>query len=165
MSSARTDKVYVINPTFSFKKLPRIGVEHFVINLHWSTSNVNTIIDTRQANGIVISKDAITGLAADIAPVLVQIPGHSKERLKKEKLEEKERRKQERERKKVEQQAGKKGGVSRRPKTGTYYLMYVSTVKSYTCDVNTKNKDTRTLGASERIPVFGQNCNCSGKHR
>lgn len=64
-----------VNAKISLRKPPRVGVEQLVLNLHWSTCNVNNIIDIRQANSVVISKDAKACVAADIPPV--QMPGHS----------------------------------------------------------------------------------------
>jgi len=63
-----------INAPLSLKKPPRVGVHQFVINLHWSTANVNLIIDTchNLANSVTISKDAKAIILTDISPTLVQ---------------------------------------------------------------------------------------------
>ena len=63
-----------INAALSPSKLPRTGVKEIAINLHWSTCNVNSIIDEHQ-NSIVISKEAKDFIVADIFPV--QLPDHS----------------------------------------------------------------------------------------
>lgn len=49
-----------VNAPLSLKKPPRVGVHQFVINLHWSTANVNLIIDTCHdlENSVTIPKDA-----------------------------------------------------------------------------------------------------------
>ena len=57
---------------------PRTGVPYLVINLHWSTANVNLIIDAASTNKdctVTISKDAKAIVCGDIAPV--QRPGRS----------------------------------------------------------------------------------------
>lgn len=66
-----------VNASISFKKPPRTGVQEIVVNLHWSTCNVNYIIDTSKelSKSVVISKDARAVIMSDIAPV--QQPGHS----------------------------------------------------------------------------------------
>ena len=66
-----------VNASLSLKKPPRTGVKEIVVNLHWSTANVNCIIDNREEHqqSLVISKDAKAIVMADIAPV--QTPGHS----------------------------------------------------------------------------------------
>ena len=66
-----------VNANISFKKPPRTGVQELVINLHWSTSNVNSIVNRAESNShaLVISKDAKATVAADIPPV--QLPGRS----------------------------------------------------------------------------------------
>ena len=65
-----------INARLSLHKPPRIGVEQFVINLHWSTQNVNLTLDLSHAhpdNIMVDSKDAKAKIHADVSPV--QKPG------------------------------------------------------------------------------------------
>lgn len=66
-----------VNVPLSLNKSPRTGVQELVINLHWTTSNVNYIVngslDREQSE--VISKDTKAIVLADIAPV--QHPGHS----------------------------------------------------------------------------------------
>ena len=49
-----------VNAPLSLKKPPRIGVEQLVVNLHWTTANVNLIVDSCQelSHCSVISKDA-----------------------------------------------------------------------------------------------------------
>lgn len=49
-----------VNAPLSLKKPPRTGVEAFVINLHWSTANVNLIVDnsTGCSHCLLVSKDA-----------------------------------------------------------------------------------------------------------
>ena len=66
-----------VNAAISLKKPPRTGVQELVVNLHWSTCNVNCIIDRCQKHpqSLVVSKDAKAIVMADIAPV--QLPGHS----------------------------------------------------------------------------------------
>ena len=65
-----------VNATISLKKPPRTGVQELVVNLHWSTCNVNYSIDRSQKHkSLVLSKDAKAVVMADIAPV--QLPGHS----------------------------------------------------------------------------------------
>ena len=66
-----------VNATISLKMPPRIGVQELVVNLHWSTCNVNCSINKSQKlpQSLVLSKDAKSVIMADIAPV--QIPGHS----------------------------------------------------------------------------------------
>jgi len=55
---------------------PRTGVEKLVVNLHWSTANVNLIVDYAESkNSVVISKDCKAIVPANITPV--QKPGHS----------------------------------------------------------------------------------------
>lgn len=57
---------------------PRTGVSNLVINLHWSTANVNLIIDAGSNNKDsteTISKDAKAIVCGDIAPV--QRPGRT----------------------------------------------------------------------------------------
>lgn len=59
------------------KRPPQTGVGELVVNLHWTTANVNHIIDRcRNVEHVVtISKDAKAIILADIAPV--QHPGQS----------------------------------------------------------------------------------------
>ena len=66
-----------VNADISLKKPPRTGVQQFVVNLHWSTANVNLIIDSEhdKPNSLLLSKDAKAIIPANIAPV--QRPGHS----------------------------------------------------------------------------------------
>lgn len=66
-----------VNAQISLKRPPRTGVPQFVVNLHWSTANVNLIVDSHhgQSHSLVMSKDAKAIIPADIAPV--QRPGHS----------------------------------------------------------------------------------------
>ena len=66
-----------VNASVSLRKPPRTGVDHLVINLHWSTANVNHLIDLAEeaSSSVTISKDAKAIIPADIAPV--QRPGHS----------------------------------------------------------------------------------------
>lgn len=68
-----------VNGNISLKKPPRTGVQQLVINLHWSSCNVNNIIDTREGKNSVISKDAKTSIPSDSSPV--QLPGHSWKKL------------------------------------------------------------------------------------
>ena len=64
-----------INAKVSLQKPPRIGVEKLVINLHWSTANVNHIVDagSRNKSALTISKDAKAIIPSNIASV--QHPG------------------------------------------------------------------------------------------
>ncbi len=65
-----------INACISLHKPPRTGVEQFVINLHWSTQNMNLTLDYAHKfpeNVIVDSKDGKAKIQADVAPV--QKPG------------------------------------------------------------------------------------------
>ena len=66
-----------VNAPLSLRKPPRTGVEQLVINLHWTTSNVNLIVDSCHglSHCLVVSKDAKSIIQTDIAPV--QHPGHS----------------------------------------------------------------------------------------
>ncbi len=66
-----------INADISLKKPPRTGVEEFVVNLHWTTANVNRIVDKCQKtdHSMVISKDAKAIIPSGISPV--QQPGRS----------------------------------------------------------------------------------------
>ena len=61
----------------SLKKPPRTGLAQLVINLHWSTANVNLLINSahNKPECVVISKDAKAIVSCDNAPV--QRPGHS----------------------------------------------------------------------------------------
>ena len=68
-----------VNAHISLKKPPRTGVQNFVVNLHWSTANVNGIVETRSDRTAVISKDAKTGITADCSPV--QNPGKNWKKL------------------------------------------------------------------------------------
>ena len=57
---------------------PRTGVCNLVVNLHWSTANVNLIVDAasnRKDSTVVLSKDAKAIVCGDIAPL--QKPGRS----------------------------------------------------------------------------------------
>ena len=65
-----------INTCLSLHKPPRIGVEQFIINLHWSTQNVNLTLDLAHSlpNCILVdSKDAKAKNHSDVSPV--QKPG------------------------------------------------------------------------------------------
>ncbi len=67
-----------INACLSLHKPPRTGVEEFVINLHWSTQNVNLTLDLAHSlpkDILVDSKDAKAKINADVSPV--QKPGKS----------------------------------------------------------------------------------------
>ena len=66
-----------MNANLSLKKPPRVGVPQLVVNLHWSTSNVNLKVDSTVdlAPCVVVSKDAKAIILADSSPV--QRPGHS----------------------------------------------------------------------------------------
>jgi hypothetical protein len=67
-----------INACLSLHKPPRIGVENFVVNLRWSTHNVNMSMDfaNLNSNNIMIdSKDAKAKVQADVSPV--QKPGRT----------------------------------------------------------------------------------------
>ena len=67
-----------VNAAVSLHLPPRIEAEQLVINLHWSTSNVNLIVDsatTNKCSSLVLSKDAKAIVCGDIAPV--QKPGHT----------------------------------------------------------------------------------------
>ena len=58
-----------INAYVSLHKPPRIGVEHFIVNIRWATDNVNlSMIDI-----MIDFKDAKAKVQADISPV--QKPG------------------------------------------------------------------------------------------
>ena len=64
-----------VNAPLSLKKSPRTGVEQLVVNLHWTTANVNLYVDSchNLSHCLVISKDAKSVIPTDISPV--QIPG------------------------------------------------------------------------------------------
>ena len=65
-----------INACLSLHKPPQIGVEQLVVNLHWSTQNVNLTIDYAYLfpnNFMLDSKDAKAKVQSDVAPV--QRPG------------------------------------------------------------------------------------------
>ena len=66
-----------MNAALSLRRPPQTGVEQLVVNLHWSTANVNLIVDESQSSShsLVVSKDAKATIPADISPV--QRPGHS----------------------------------------------------------------------------------------
>ena len=66
-----------MNASLSLRKPPRTGVDHLVVNLHWTTANVNLIIDQSCSlpDSLVVSKDAKAIVPGDISPV--QIQGHS----------------------------------------------------------------------------------------
>lgn len=66
-----------VNASISLRKSLRTGVQELVVNLHWSTCNVNCHIDTcdKSPQCLVVSKDAKAIIMADIAPV--QVTGHS----------------------------------------------------------------------------------------
>ena len=60
-----------VNADLSLKPPPRTGVQQLVVNLHWTTANVNSIIDKSRdlQCAVAISKDAKAIVPADIAPV------------------------------------------------------------------------------------------------
>jgi hypothetical protein len=61
-----------VNAKLSLHNPPRVGVHKFVINTHWSSSNVNYLVDDCEANkdsSVIDSKDAKSIVPADIAPV------------------------------------------------------------------------------------------------
>ena len=66
-----------VNAQLSLKKPLRTGVQQLLVNLHWSTANVNLILDYSQdlPQCLLISKDAKAIVPTDIAPV--QRPGNS----------------------------------------------------------------------------------------
>lgn len=67
-----------INACISLHKPPRTGVEKFVVNLHWSTQNINITLELcklNPSNVLVDSKDAKTAILSDVSPV--QRPGKS----------------------------------------------------------------------------------------
>ena len=63
-----------VNAAICRKRPPRTGVEELVVNLHWSTCNVNSIMDQHKES-LILSNDAKAIVMADIA--LVKNPGHS----------------------------------------------------------------------------------------
>ena len=76
MQSKRHHSGKDVNAHVSLRRPPRTGVEQLVKNLHWSTANVNHIVEaSQQPSSLAISKDAKAIIPADIAPV--QRPGHS----------------------------------------------------------------------------------------
>ena len=81
-----------INACLSLHKPPRTGVEQFVINLHWSTQNVNLTLDCGYLNPdniLIDSKDAKAKVSADVSPVQqpgrtwrkIELPDHDWKRL------------------------------------------------------------------------------------
>ena len=66
-----------VNALLSLRKSPRTGVDHLVVNLHWTSANVNLLIDESHGipQSLVISKDAKAIVPGDISPV--QIQGHT----------------------------------------------------------------------------------------
>lgn len=61
-----------INAKISFHNPPRVGVEKFVVNIHWSSANINFIVDDCEENKnnyMVDSKDAKSIVPGDISPV------------------------------------------------------------------------------------------------
>ena len=66
-----------INADLSLKKPPRIGVSQLVVNLHWTTGNVNMLVDSTLSlpQCVAMSKDAKSIILADSSPV--QLPGPS----------------------------------------------------------------------------------------
>ena len=61
-----------INAKISFHNPPRVGVEKFVVNIHWSLANINFIVDDCEENKnnyMVDSKDAKSIVPGDISPV------------------------------------------------------------------------------------------------
>ncbi len=67
-----------VNACISLHKPPRVGVEKFVINLRWSTHNVNLSMDyayLHSQNVMIDSKDAKAKVQADVSPV--QRPGRT----------------------------------------------------------------------------------------
>ena len=63
-----------VNADISLSMPSRSRVSKVVVNLHWSTSNVNNIVDSSEAS-CIISKDAKCIIPSDIQPV--QHPGRS----------------------------------------------------------------------------------------
>lgn len=67
-----------VNARISLKCPPRIGVSKHVVNLHWTTKNVNLLMENMETcadDCIIDSKDAKTIVCGDIQPV--QYPGKS----------------------------------------------------------------------------------------
>ena len=64
-----------VNVPLSLKKPPRTGMEQLVVNLHWTTANINLYVDRCHdlSHCLVISKDAKSVIPTDIS--LVQITG------------------------------------------------------------------------------------------
>ena len=60
-----------MNAPLSLKKPPGTGVEQLVVNLHWSTANVNLIVDGGQnlSHSLIVSKDAKAIISGNISPV------------------------------------------------------------------------------------------------
>ena len=61
-----------INACISLPQPPRIGVAKFALNLHWSSSNVNFIVDQvagQPEDYFIDSKDAKSIVHGDITPV------------------------------------------------------------------------------------------------
>ena len=59
-----------VNSNVSLKMPSRTGVDHLVVNLHWSSCNVNYIVDnTDGLSTLVVSKDSKAIVPADIPPV------------------------------------------------------------------------------------------------
>lgn len=58
------------NSYVSLQLPPRVGVPHFVVNLHWTTANVNSGIDIDgDDDAVTTSKDAKAVVPTDMAPV------------------------------------------------------------------------------------------------
>lgn len=67
-----------VNARISLSCPPRTGVEKQVINLHWTTKNINLLlesVETCKDDCVIDSKDAKTIICGDIQPV--QNPGKS----------------------------------------------------------------------------------------
>jgi hypothetical protein len=67
-----------VNAKISLKRPPRIGVSKHVINLHWTTKNVNLLLESMETcsdDCVIDSKDAKAIVCGDIQPV--QHPGKS----------------------------------------------------------------------------------------
>ena len=67
-----------VNARISLKCPPRTNVSKHVVNLHWTTKNVNLLLESTvrcESNCLVDSKDAKTIICGDIQPV--QYPGKS----------------------------------------------------------------------------------------
>ena len=66
-----------VNTKLSLKKPPQTDVQQLMINLHWTTANVNLILDRSQdlPQCLLVSKDAKEIVPTDI--VLVHHPSHS----------------------------------------------------------------------------------------